>query len=178
MRSGESSEGQTDASNAECARRWEEALKKCKVALKPVDFDIVSRIDSPEKLLAGIEDLRRQTSSSTTGIPAFLAQNALTKSFSELSLVFIASMSPYPVTTGVIWGLLYLAVKVCLKSRKQVQSPVQITRVISAVFGSCSGIKETCRYGLQDPAPATSSEPILEKNIGSRGDASRLCGRF
>ncbi|KAK0612447.1 hypothetical protein B0T17DRAFT_407350 [Bombardia bombarda] len=111
---GDSESRAGDSNNTYAAKRWEDALRRCRDKLQG-DYETVSKFDSPEKLLAGLDEIQRQQQAeSSSSLSALLAQVLPTqRSIKELGALFIASMLPHSVTAGLAWGLLYLCVKLC-----------------------------------------------------------------
>ncbi|KAK8037632.1 TPR-like protein [Apiospora marii] len=94
------------------AERWEEALKRCEKSIDPSDFKIVSQFDSPEKLIIGISDVQASQNQEVSSLKSLLWQVHETQLTCKDALAaFAVMMSPRNVATGLIWGLIYLVIK-------------------------------------------------------------------
>lgn len=95
-----------------CARRWEEATDRAKDGMNRQDRKLVDECNSPDKLLDRLEEMQKPSSSSIFGLSDLLYELNNAQPFRDLLGVFAVMMLPNSVTTGVVWGLIYLAIKV------------------------------------------------------------------
>ncbi|KAI1330538.1 hypothetical protein F5Y16DRAFT_396032 [Xylariaceae sp. FL0255] len=96
-----------------CAERWQAALNHCKAGLGPEDSKIVGQFDSPEKLLAGLEQMQQLSERNIrNGFRTLMYQvHDMEHSVRPLLAIFIVTMLPRSVTTGLIWGIMYLVIR-------------------------------------------------------------------
>ncbi|KAI0441000.1 hypothetical protein F4803DRAFT_524980 [Xylaria telfairii] len=96
-----------------CADRWEAALNRCKAGLAPEDFKLVQQFDSPEKLISGLEEMRRPPDHIVRdGFQNLMYQvHDMEHSVRPVLSIFILTMLPRSVTTGLVWGIMYLVIR-------------------------------------------------------------------
>lgn len=114
-----------DAESYGLAMRWQEAQDKCRETLRPTERDILAGFETPEQLE---KDLRtREQQYSGGAFPQLVAQIfPCVSTIHQLSLVFLATMSPRPIETTLVWGILHLAIKASLASSATLAKVVHI----------------------------------------------------
>nr|POE78001.1 hypothetical protein CFP56_09642 [Quercus suber] len=129
--------------------RWQEAQERCREQLRPTERDIINSFETPQQLEADLRD--RQQSFSNSTMNQLIAQvHPCLETFSTLSTFFLAAMQPRLVETTVIWGTLYLSLKVSNYSQRSIRKKRRALASKIAV-ASLSGIDmRQASLGSQD----------------------------
>lgn len=94
--------------------RWQEAQDRCleNLHLRSEEREAILSFQTPQQLEADLR--KREEGVADQYIPKLLAQAyPCIYSIHNLSLVFLDSMPPGTVEISLMWGVLYLAMKVC-----------------------------------------------------------------
>ncbi|RSL88039.1 hypothetical protein CEP51_001902 [Fusarium floridanum] len=94
------------------AERWKEATRRAQVGLSPADLQTVSQYDDPDKLLKGLEGMK----STISGVPPEVLADVFwqlhkAQPFRDVIKLFAVVMLPHSVPTGIVWGLIYVAIQ-------------------------------------------------------------------
>ncbi|RTE84430.1 hypothetical protein BHE90_001017 [Fusarium euwallaceae] len=106
-------ESETDPAHDDSyAERWKKAIRRAQVGLSPADLQTVSQYDDPDKLLKGLEGMKN----TIRGVSPEVLEDVFwqlhkAQPLRDVIKLFAVVMLPHSVPTGIVWGLIYVAIQ-------------------------------------------------------------------
>ncbi|KAI0098054.1 hypothetical protein GGR51DRAFT_577299 [Nemania sp. FL0031] len=96
-----------------CTELWKSTLNSCKARLAPKDFEIARQFGSPEKLIESLKQMQRPPNNTFEyGFQYLMYQvHHMEHSVRHQLAVFIFTILPWCVETGIVWGFMYLVIE-------------------------------------------------------------------